>query len=170
MTELDRTWAKSQVEAMADESLSVEAERRMRAVLAEDPALAAEVDQARALRRNLRALTGRRAPKGLLRGLWQIPAADRPREAYWVPASVLAAVAAAALGVSVFLGQPGPTPEETAREDAMQDFAIALAYLQRSAQLASQEVNEAVGDGMRGAAAIGRQAMVRTDVRGDEGE
>lgn len=169
MTELDRTWAKSQVEAMADESLAADAKRRMQAIMAEDPEIAAEVERAKALRRNLRLLVGRPAPRGQLRRLWTIPGADRPRAGYWAPAMVLATVAAAALGISVFLNDPGPSAEELAQEAAVQDLAVALAYLQRSAELARSEVNEAVGDGMRGAMSISRQAVARVDSRIGEG-
>ncbi len=170
MTELDRTWAATQVEAMADGSLSPDARRRMRALMAEDPAIAAAVDRAQAVRRDLRTLAGRRPPPGQLRRLWMIPAADRPRDGYWVPATVLATVAAVAVGVSVLLGDAGPTSEEIARDQAMQDFAIAMAYLQKSATMATNEVNEAVGYGVLDAWAIGQGAIRESVAAGAEGE
>jgi len=170
MTELDRAWARTQVEAMADRSLSPEAERRMRALMASDPELAAEVERAAMLRQSLRALVRRPAPKGQFRRLWQIPTADRPRAAYWAPASVLATVAAVAVAIGIFRIGPGPSPDDLAREQAMQDFAIAMAYLQKSATMASNEVNEAVGIGVLDAWSIGRGTIRDSVSRGMQGE
>ena len=170
MTELDRAWARSQVEAMADGSLTAESERRMRTLMAADPTLAAEVERARQLRREIRALTRTPVPRGLGRRLWRIPAADRPRAGYWAPATVLASVAAVAVLVGVLMDEPGPSPEQLAREAALKDFAMAMAYLQKSATMASNEVNQAVSGGVLDAWAIGR-GMIRDSVaRGMEGE
>jgi len=170
MTELDRTWAKTQIEAMADGSLSAEAARRMRTLMNCDPGIRAEVERARALRLDLKALAGVPVPKGLRRKLWRIPAAERPRRSYWMPAAALASVAAVALGVGLFLEARGPSEEELAREAALQDFAIAMEYLQRSALMARNEVNEAVGSGVMDALAMSRGAIRQSAAGIDEGE
>ena len=161
MTELDRNWARSQVEAMADGSLSADAERRMRALIHCDPELKAQVERARALRLELRALTSRRAPRGLARRLWQIPAANRPRTLLWAPATALASLAVVAITAGLLIYDPGPTREELARDAAVQDFALVVAYLQKSALVARNEVNAAVGYGMADALATSRSAIER---------
>lgn len=169
MTELDRAWAESQIEAMADDSLAPDAKQRMRVLMNVDPEIRARVERARALRRELRLLSEQPVPRGLFWRLWQIPAANRPPRTFWLPAAAVASIATAALGISLFFSVQGPSPEEMAREAAVQDFAIALAYLQRSAELARSEVNEAVADGMRGAVSVSRQAIERADAPMDEG-
>ena len=57
MTELDRTWAESQIEAMAEGSLSAEAERRMLAAI--EPRCCWDV--MRAIRNYVGGRAGRRA-------------------------------------------------------------------------------------------------------------
>ena len=80
--------------------------------------------------------------------------------------------AISALTVSILFGIEGqrPSEQELAREAAIQDFAIAMAYLQKSALVARNEVNEAVGAGMMGAWAVGRDAIGQTGLESDEGE
>ena len=161
MTELDRNWARSQVEAMADGSLTADAERRMRTLMNCDPDIRAQVERARALRLELRALASRRAPQGLARKLWQIPAADRPRGYFWAPATAVASIAVVAITAALLLYDPGPSPEQLAQEAAVQDFALVVAYLQKSAMVARNEVNEAVGYGVADALATSRGLMER---------
>jgi anti-sigma factor RsiW len=170
MSNIDRTWAETQIESLADGSLTPEAERRMRALIASDPELAGAVERARALRRELREIRGRRVPRGLWRRLWQIPAADRPGESYFAPVTVLATVAVAALGLSLFLRNPGPSPEEIAQQQAIKDFAVATAYLQQSMLLARNEVNQAVGTGVLEALAMSRGAMIDAEANRDSGD
>jgi anti-sigma factor RsiW len=170
MSELDRAWATTQFEAMADDSLSPQAKRRMLALMASDPGIAREVRQARALRHQLKGLSRAPVPRRLLSQLWRIPSAERPARSYWAPAGMLATLAVAVLGLNLLLTEPGLSPQELARQDAVQDFAIAVAYLQRSADLAQFEVNEAVADSVRGAVAVSRQAMGRADVRINDGD
>jgi anti-sigma factor RsiW len=173
MTKLDSAWARTQVEAMVDGNLSEAAEQRMRALIDDDPALAAEVERARGLRRELKALRRVPVPRGLGSRLWRIPNRERPRVGItWVPATGIAAVAALALTVSILFGIEGqrPSEEQLAREAAIQDFAIAMAYLQKSALVARNEVNEAVGAGVMDAWAAGRDAIGQTGLESDEGE
>lgn len=170
MSKLDRSWAESQIEAMADGSLSPEAEQRMRSLIDADPEIGARVARARSLRRELGALRGGPVPRGLLGRLWQIPAAGRPKRPAFMPAAAFAALAAAALAVSLFMSIRGPTAEELAREAAVQDFVVAMAYLQKSVTIAQNEVNQAVGSGMLSAIEVSREVMEASPGSGDEGE
>lgn len=158
MTELDRTWAESQIEAMAEGSLTPEAERRMLAAMDRDAGLRTRVEQARALRLALRGLKPAPVPRGLWWRLWQIPTAERGhRIGVWMPAGVLATAVIAVLGVNLFLGTRGPSPEEA----AMQDFAVAMAYLQKTALMANNEINQAVGSGVADALEVSRGFLDR---------
>lgn len=167
MTELDRTWAKTQIEAMADGSLGPEAERRMRALINCDPELRDDLERAQALMKDLRSLADVPVPAGLRRRLASIPRAQRPR--YFVPATAFATLAVAALGISLYFGSFGPSDEELAREAALQDFAITIAYLQKSALMASNEVNTAVGSGVLGVLEMSRGTIDRTELDISEG-
>jgi hypothetical protein len=169
VTELDRTWAESQIEAMAEGSLSAEAEHRMLAAMDRDGALAQRVEQARALRQALRGLSGAPVPRGLWRRLWRIPTADRPRWGIWMPAGVLATAVVAALAISVLLNTQTPVPEDQAQA-AVEDFAVAMAYLQKSAVMASNEMSETIGSGMAGALEMSRGMLDRTAREGVKGE
>lgn len=171
MTELDRTWARSQVEAMADGTLSAAAEERMQAAMARDPALADEVAAARALRDQLRQLGAVPVPRGLWWRLWRIPAPERRmRASIWMPAGVLATAAVVMLGANLYMGGAQPTVDEEARAAAVQDFAIAMAYLQKSAVMARNEVNEAVGSGVLRALAASRGIMDKSETGISEGD
>ncbi|HUF71629.1 MAG TPA: hypothetical protein VMR74_01890 [Gammaproteobacteria bacterium] len=175
MTELDRTWAETQIEAMADGSLSAGARRRMLAAMDRDPALAARVEQARALSRALRGLAAVPVPRGLWWRLWRIPTADRPRrngiEGMWVPtAGIFATAVVAALGINVFLGTRGPTAEEEAQAAAVRDFTVAMAYLQKSVLMANNEINVAVGSGVLDVLAMSGGMLERTEIDGSNGE
>ena len=170
MTELDKRWAKSQVEAMADDDLSAEAERRMRILMRIDPEIRSEVERARALRLELRALAKAPAPRGLMFRLWRIPSAHRrPQRLVWKPAMALAGIAAIGLTVAILNSPQGPTAEELAREAAIQDFTIAVAYLQKSVLMARNEVNAAVGSGMMEALETSRGAVGRQNAGSSEG-
>lgn len=171
MTELDRTWAESQIEAMAEGTLSAEAGRRMLAAMDRDTGLAQRVEQARALRRSLNGLAPAPVPRGLFWRLWRIPTADSPRRiGSWLPAGVLATAAVAVLGIGVFLGTQGPSPEDEAAAAAVRDLTVAMAYLQKSTLMASNEVNEAVGYGVLDALAMSRGMLDRTEIGDFNGE
>jgi hypothetical protein len=171
MTELDRTWARTQIEAMADGSLTPEAEKRMRVLMNIDPGIRADVEAATALRQSLLRQRERRVPRGLFWRLWRIPGANRPRHRnFWIPAVALASVAAVAIGLGIYVTPRGPTPEELAQQQAVEDFAIVVAYLQKSTLMASNEVNEAVGYGVRDALVASRGAIRKSEAGVDEGE
>ena len=170
MTELDRSWAESQIEAMADDSLSAEAKKRMTAAMQRDPALAKRVEQARALRAALRGIQSPPVPKGLFLKLWRIPVNERQAYGgFWKPAGVLATVLIAVLGANLYWQTPEPAidPEQAA---AIQDFAIAVAYLQKSAVMARNEINETVGSTVLSALAASQGMIDQTSDRNAEGE
>ena len=169
MSKLDRPWAESQIEAMLDGSLSPEAERRMRSLINADPEIRARVERARKLRLELRALGRGPVPRGLMGRLWRIPSADRPARSLWLPSAAVAGIAAAALAVSLFMSVRGPAPEELARDAAVQDFVVAMAYLQKSVTIAQNEVNQAVGSGMLSAIEVSREVMDASPRAGDQG-
>jgi len=158
MSELDRTWAETQVEAMADGSLARAAEQRMHSLMARDPQLARRVEAARQLRAELSRLRRRHAPAGLMQRLWRIPSVERPYRARLVPAFVMAAVVAMAVGVGLFY-RPAPTEQELAQQAAVQDLATAMSYLQMGVILATSEVNRNVGAEMKNAFAVSREAI-----------
>jgi hypothetical protein len=171
VTELDRTWAASQIEAMAEGSLSAEAERRMLAAMDRDEGLEQRVRHARDLRRMLQGLAAPPVPRGLWWRLWQIPSIDKPRRMNaWAPAGLLATAVVVALGIGGLLDTQGPTAEDAAATAAIQDFAIAMAYLQKSTLMASNEVSEAVGSGVLDALAISRGMLDRTEIGDFNGE
>jgi anti-sigma factor RsiW len=158
MNELDRTWAETQVEAMADGSLSPTAENRMRALMARDPELGRRVELSRQLQRDLARLARRPAPRGLFRRLWNIPSANRAVEFRWLPAAALAGLAAIAVGIGLF-NRPSPTAEQLAQQAAAQDVALAMGYLQKGLMMATGEVNQNVGAGMMKAYVVSRNAL-----------
>jgi hypothetical protein len=171
MTELDKAWAESQVEAMADGSLSPEAEQRMVTIMRIDKELAGRVEMAIALRKSLRQLKAAPVPKGLVWRLWHIPSQNRRvGVGWWMPVGLVAAAASVALTLGIFFGVSGPTAEEEARAAAVQDFTIVMAYLQKSALMATSEVNEAVGSGVLDALAVSRGMMERKETEGSQGD
>ena len=167
MTELDRTWARTQIEAMADGSLEPAAERRMRTLVNCDPEIRAELERARTLMGDLQGLADVPVPRGLRRRLSRIPAAERAQ--FWVPATAFASVAVAALAVSLFFGLRGPSAEDLARQAAVEDFAITMAYLQKGALMASNEINTTIGSGVLGALEMSRGTINRTELEFSEG-
>ena len=53
---------------------------------------------------------------------------------------------------------------------AVQDFTIAVSYLQKSMVMANNQINEAVGGGVLGALAASSGMMERTQSNGFEGD
>lgn len=169
MTELDQRWATLQIEALADGSLSPDAERRMRELIRANPDLARQLDEAVALRRQLRRLSRAPVPKGLGWRLWSIPSAGRRRSGFWLPATALAGVASLALALGLLFYSRGPSEEELAREAAAQDFALVVAYLQKSVVVAREGVNKTVGSEMVNALEKSRRAIRRVGEDSAEG-
>ena len=171
MTELDRMWARSQVEAMAEGTLAPEAEERMRAAMARDASIAAEVAAARTLRRDLAALKSVSVPRGLWWRLWRIPSAERrPSNTIWMPAGALVTALVVVIGANLYFGGSEPTLDQAAQQEAVEDFVIAMAYLQKSALMARNEVNEAVGSSVLSALAVSRGIMNQSETGFSEGD
>lgn len=158
MTDLDRQWANSQIEALVDGSLPPEAERRMRQAMREDESLREQVDDAAVLKRELKRLRRVRVPRGLALRLAGIPVADRPRGLRLIPAAGIASLAAVAISVGVFSVMQQESSEAEARA-AIRDFQVAMAYLQKSTALAQSEMNEAVSLALRDAVETSRGAL-----------
>ena len=158
MRGLENQWAWSQVEAMADRSLSADDRQRMRAEMERDPSLRDAVERASALRRRLRGLSDEPVPLKVPLGLLRIP-----REASldgWSGRGLWATAAATAVMLAVVLRVLWPeSPPPDQRIAAVQDFEVAMTYLQRSAALTRREVAEAVGSGLQEALSVGREAL-----------
>lgn len=166
MNDLDNHWAWSQVEAMADRSLDAASARRMRAAMAKDAELREAVERAGALRHELARLRHVPVPSGQRRRLLNIARGARAsrgpalRRAAPIAFAMAVAAAAAAIGLSALLQRPSP-PAPTPQAQALADFETAMAYLQRSAAIAGDEVTTAVGGGLRDALAVSRDAVSR---------
>ena len=162
MTERDLNgeWARSQLEAWVDGSLTGENRERMAAALAADPRLRATAERAAAVHRALRASAPAPMPAGLRRRLLAIPGSSRRVwRSFALP--VAATIAVAVVG-AVWL-RPEPPPQEDPRVAAVaRDLETAMRYLQKSARITENQVENAVGSGLRDAvdatrAAVGRE-------------
>ncbi len=170
-TTLETEWARSQVEAMADRSLTGADLARMERLLEADPSLRAELTEAEDVLSSLRAARLPAPPRGLLWRLWsQAPAAAGPktgRAGLWsgVPAMSAGVFATAAI-VFLFgtLVQRMPDPRQQA---AIQDFAVAMNYLQRTAILARDEVGQQVGQGLATALSVSASTLAEDNQDND---
>lgn len=155
MTELDTRWAWTQVEAMAEGSLSRQDERRMRAALGQDRELRAAVERARGLRRELRRLGRAPVPRSLYGRLLGIAgpraAGRRPTIAVWSWTSAAAAASAVAAAL-VLMTQPEPADDP--RTAALRDFELAMAYLHKSYEIAGEQVKRAMERELREALGV----------------
>ena len=161
MTERDLSeeWARSQLEAWADGSLSGDSRERMAAALAADPRLRAAAERAVAVRRALRASPSAPMPGGLRRRLLAIPAGS---VSVWRTFALPVAAAAAAAFVAIVWLRPEPPPQQDPRVAAVaQDLETAMRYLQKSARITENEVTNAVGSGLRDAVDATRAAAGR---------
>lgn len=183
-------WAWSQIEAAADDSLDGERLQRMVEAQAGDARLRAAIERARALRAALRASGQERPPPGLLRTLLAIPRLHaRPRAVHagyastragWATAGGAFAAATLAAIVVANLYAPSippplagtaevapqiddpPAAAPTAPEvAAVQDLAVALAYLNKSAAVTGREVGAALNVGFTAAFEVSRDSLSR---------
>jgi anti-sigma factor RsiW len=160
MTERDLSeeWARTQLEAWVDGSLTGDNRERMAAALAADPRLRAAAERALAVRRALRASPPAPSPAALRRRLLAIPGRSG-----W-PAFALPTAATAALAVvaaAIWLRPAPPPPAADQRVVAVQEFELAMHYLQKSARMTQGEVTSAVGASLRDALAASREALAR---------
>lgn len=167
MTRMDMNmqWAQRQVEAMADGSLSDGDEARMRQAMERDPALRTAVERAGELREELGRLQPVPVPRELRRRLLGIPARP-PRGWQWLAGSVIAAAAAGVFAVLII--RPAP-PQVDPSVAAMQEFLIAMSYLQKTAAYTNQEIREAVGFGLREVVDVSRNSILDEESRSENG-
>jgi hypothetical protein len=166
VTDIENQWAWNRVEAMADHGLSPDEHGRMRDAMAVDPELDRAVQSAVALRHELRRLAHLPAPTALGRRLLAIPSGV-PSPTAWLRLAATSAAgfaAAAAVAVAFFLWlrtEPGngPPPEvarASTEAQAVEDFVIAMTYLQKSATIANAEMTAAVGGSLNDALSASR--------------
>ena len=159
MTEQDLSeeWARTQLEAWADGSLTREGRERMAAALAASPSLRAAGERAVAVHRALRVASPLPMPAGLRRRLLAIPGGSRN---VWRGFALPVAAAVAAAFVAAVWLRPEPPPQVDPRVAAVaQDLETAMRYLQKSARITENEVTNAVGSGLRDAVAATRAAV-----------
>ncbi len=159
-------WAWGQVEAMADDSLADTDRRRMREAMECDSRLLNAVKRARALRRELHRLSRPRAPAGLLKRLLKIPP-GRSAAKIWLVAPVLPVTAAILVYVVIIRA---PLPSIDAEVVAMQEFRLAMSYVQKSAAVTSDEVTDAVRGGLREAFTISRNSVLGENSELEQGD
>jgi ferric-dicitrate binding protein FerR (iron transport regulator) len=160
--ELDRTWAWSHVEAYTDGSLKGEDRARMEGVLNADAQLAGAVDRAAQLRFSLTRMRLPKPPRGLLGRLLAVPARRRPLQFLAAPLGTVAIAFIVALIVSM-----GPTPRDETTQ-AVEEFALAMSYLQRSAEITRNKVGDYVGSGLVSAVTVSRQSLEGVGIDSDE--
>ena len=116
--ELSSTWARAQVEAWVDGTLTGESRARMAEAIRRDPRLAAAVERAAAVRRALRGTSAIAVPSRL-RGRLLAIAAPAPRRSW--RAALAAAASVAVVGGGVWLARPNVEPQPDPRVVAMQE-------------------------------------------------
>ena len=163
-TDLNGEWAWTQIESMADDSLEGIALERMQRALEGDDRLLRAVARARSVRRELGRLPKHRPSHGLLLRLLQIPSAPlhaAPRAARI--ATVLGALATAAIvtGIAIWIGSPPAPPPRTDPRTAaaMRELELAVHYMRKSAAVTHEEINAAVGHGLREALIVSRDSF-----------
>jgi len=162
--DLNREWARSQIEAWADGSLAGDSLARMDAALTSDAQLRAAAERAVAVRHALRASSAERMPGGLRRRLLAIPGAERRTTYWWALPAAAAAVAIVAVALAL---RPTAPPPIDPRVAAVQDFELAMRYLRDSASLTRLEVSATLGAGLQEALVTSRESLERaTDETG----
>ena len=138
--ELNEEWARTQLEAWADGSLTGESRARMEAAIAADPLLAAAAERAVAVRRALRESAPVSMPRGLRGRLLAIPGqAPRARRSYLIPALASAAAAAVIVAVALLKPEPAEPPSDPRVVAAAQDLETAMRYCREAAGIADSE-------------------------------
>jgi len=169
MTERDLSeeWARTQLEAWADGTLTSENRARMAAAIVVDPLLAAAAERALAVHRALRATPPAPMPPDLRRRLLAIPGRSPRARSFMLPAFASAAAAVAVVVVALWLQPEPPAPVDPRAIAAAQELETAMRYLQRSARVTQGHVTSAVGAGLRDALAVSREALTsNTDETG----
>jgi anti-sigma factor RsiW len=157
--DLNGEWARSQIEAWVDGSLTEANRERMRAALESDPRLRAAAERAAAVHWALRETPPAALPRGLRRKLLAIPA--RPGYMAWPRFALPVAVAVSALAVALWWQRPVEAPIDE-RMAAIADFELAMSYLHKSARFTQSEVTGAVGSGLQDAWTLSRESLERS--------
>ena len=158
-------WAWSQIEAMADGSLSADDQQRMRRAIGNDAQLERAVERAKAVRQALRRLPPAPIPRGLS---WRLLGINAGSSRQWLWFGTPALATTIAILVAVMLIGPDPVPIDP-RAAALEDFRVAMHYLQRTAVFTSNEVTGTVGDGLREAVTTSRDARRDEELRSRDG-
>ena len=141
-TETERRWVRDNLERAAAGDLSTAERRRLRRALANDTAMTRELQSAEALQTALRRMQPPRVPRGLFRRLLRIPGGNH--RSHRLPLALASTAAAAVLVVTVALVTTGPSPREQQREQALQEFTLAMSYVRAGAREARGEVDSAI--------------------------
>ena len=173
MKDLNSEWARSQIEAAAEGSLSPGDRARFAEAMAADASLERAVRQAKRVQLDLARMRASRVPPGLWRSLLAIPRtasepAARPMRRPLIAAGVGAALAAVALTLLLKPTSPSPSTEEQAR--AVADFELAMSYLQESTEIARTELTTALGGALQRALAGNRDATRDERSRSNTGD
>ena len=161
--DLNDEWARTQLEAWADGSLTGESRVRMEAAIAADPSLEAAAERAIAVQRALRESWPVSMPRGLRGRLLPISSRAPPaRRSFFLPALVSAATAAAVVAVALWLRPEPPAPVDPRVAAVTQDVEIAMRYLQKTANITQGHVTSAVGLGLGDAFTVTRGALEKS--------
>ncbi len=125
-----------------------------------------EDDGTRRLRRELRRLGQVPVPAGLLRRLLTIPSDRQPAWRWLLAPAVPAAVAA----IAIVLVTRQPLPEEDPGVAALQEFRVAMSYVQRGATVTNEELSNAIRTGLYEAYGISRVSILGEDRRPQQGD
>jgi hypothetical protein len=98
----------------------------------------------------------------LLGRLLAVPARRRPLQFLAAPLGTLAIAFIVALIVST-----RPTPEDQTTR-AVEEFALAMSYLQRSAEITRNKMGDRVGSGLVSALTVSRQSLEGVGIDSDE--
>lgn len=174
-TTIEREWAWSQVEAMADGSLDGDDLERMQRALSKDDALDAAVGRARAVLLGLRDSRIPPPPPGLLRRLLAQgdgrgplgrDAGRQGAQRGWFAAPI--GVAATALIALLFGSMLEHMSGRAEQEAALQDFEIAMSYLRESAVMTRQQVGQQLGEGLMITLVKSRETLAGDEQAADE--
>jgi hypothetical protein len=125
-----------------------------------------EDEDTRRLLRELRRLAQVPVPAGLLRRLLAIPSDRKPAWRWLLAPAVPAAVAA----IAIVLVARQPLPEEDPSAVALQEFRVAMSYVQRGATVTNEELSNALQTGLREAYGISRVSILGEDRRPQQGD
>jgi len=167
-----------QIEAAAAGDLDADGIEHMNEAVRKDPELRIALERARDVHRALKKVREHPVPSGLLGRLWSIPAGAR-RPAHEPPAFAWPRLAAPAVAAALALvaglvllrptPSPAPDPQLAARQAAVEDFRVAMLYLQRATQTADEATRAELGAGIADAFSASRDALLTENSTIDNG-